>query len=643
MADVAALSINNTSYNIKDVTARNAINNEISERQAQIAALQSSVGSPLIASTKAAMTNTSKIYVYTGSESGMTNGNWYYYNGSAWTSGGTYNSTAVETDKTLTVSNSPADAKVTGDKLAAALAAICDSDYSKYATITGVYVNASGVETTNANLACSDYIRIPEDVESITLYVLYNNSSGISPAGALYAEDKTFVTVLGSSGHTNGYKTFSIAGTRAKYLRFNRSVKAVDLPNLLCRFNYNNNHLGYLGRTLFNTTSANRFSIDYTKQLKANHVYRIVATDPSYKKRFRFMLDSSTTGAVDMSPFDGEAIFIPSNDGCLRGYNVNNDATCTMGVDVYDLTDQIVKNNKRVYHVSKDSSLGVVNAYTSFTQCLLDLKDDESEKTIVIDSGEYDIYQEYVEAGVPVYTGSDPTSEYHNYCVWIPKNTHVIGRGVVKLSWMPDVANVTANQCIAVSPLNVADTCTLENLEVYCKNGRYCLHNDGPRSTECIGAIQHYKNIKFYKYAPDTVNGETYGKLQTIGFGIDAEMRYEFETCEFYNYASSNAFYGHTRGGSGTVAVTESNSGNIVVRDCVIVSDTTNSVRLDNYDENTELHVRVTFANCYIANSMIIPNANYPNAYDITMLNCNTVPITKPNSRYPVKIYPPVT
>lgn len=53
-------------------------------------------GSPLVALTAADMTQTNRIYVYTGTEEGYTSGNWYYYNGSAWVSGGTYNSTIVD-------------------------------------------------------------------------------------------------------------------------------------------------------------------------------------------------------------------------------------------------------------------------------------------------------------------------------------------------------------------------------------------------------------------------------------------------------------------------------------------------------------------------------------------------------------------
>lgn len=52
------------------------------------------VWSPTPAATVSAMTDQSAVYLYTGSESGYTKGDWYYYNGSAWTSGGAYNSVA---------------------------------------------------------------------------------------------------------------------------------------------------------------------------------------------------------------------------------------------------------------------------------------------------------------------------------------------------------------------------------------------------------------------------------------------------------------------------------------------------------------------------------------------------------------------
>ena len=63
---------------------------------AEQSAIQASafVGSPYTALTASAMTDHNKVYVYVGTESGMTSGHWYYWNGTAWTDGGVYNSIA---------------------------------------------------------------------------------------------------------------------------------------------------------------------------------------------------------------------------------------------------------------------------------------------------------------------------------------------------------------------------------------------------------------------------------------------------------------------------------------------------------------------------------------------------------------------
>lgn len=71
-------------------------------------------GSPLVATTVSAMTDTNRVYVYTGNAAGYTTGNWYYHNGTAWVSGGAYNGGGVNTDDTLSVEGMPADAKAVG-------------------------------------------------------------------------------------------------------------------------------------------------------------------------------------------------------------------------------------------------------------------------------------------------------------------------------------------------------------------------------------------------------------------------------------------------------------------------------------------------------------------------------------------------
>jgi len=94
--------------------ARTAAQTSAQSAAASEAAARLFAGAPRTAATAAAMTDTSLIYVYTGSETGYTAGNWYYHDGTAWASGGVYNSTAYETDATLEVSGRAADAAATG-------------------------------------------------------------------------------------------------------------------------------------------------------------------------------------------------------------------------------------------------------------------------------------------------------------------------------------------------------------------------------------------------------------------------------------------------------------------------------------------------------------------------------------------------
>ena len=118
-------------------------------------------GSPLTASTKSAMTDKTRVYVYTGSESGMTAGNWYYWNGSAWTSGGVYNAVAVQTDTTLSVAGKAADGKATGDALDALKEDL--SAMRSYPVLTwgiGKNIGATGSPQNNQYMALTNPIPV---------------------------------------------------------------------------------------------------------------------------------------------------------------------------------------------------------------------------------------------------------------------------------------------------------------------------------------------------------------------------------------------------------------------------------------------------------------------------------------------------
>lgn len=182
------------------------------------------VGGPLVAATAAAMTDRTKVYVYTGSESGYTEGHWYYWSGSAWTDGGVYQATGINTDKTLTVEDMAADAKATGDAVAELKNALQDIeeaiDYipiqinlNKSINIHGSTVLPENIQN-EMNWCCLCVSCVAGDVFHVT-------GTGGS-TGRLWGFSNSSGTVLteAASGAT-GTKLKIIAPPNATYFAFN--------------------------------------------------------------------------------------------------------------------------------------------------------------------------------------------------------------------------------------------------------------------------------------------------------------------------------------------------------------------------------------------------------------------------------------
>lgn len=146
---------------------------------------EAAVGTPLVASTVAGMTDITKIYVYTGSETGYTSGNWYYWNGTAWTSGGVYNSTAFQTDTTLAVSGMAADAKVVGDELTDVKSDLNGFNDSVYCnTLRDVAQYPFGTYLANAYVWVSTDVYVPKG--TCGKLVCLNYSSAEADGGTLH-------------------------------------------------------------------------------------------------------------------------------------------------------------------------------------------------------------------------------------------------------------------------------------------------------------------------------------------------------------------------------------------------------------------------------------------------------------------------
>lgn len=100
----------------ENILVSDATSTEISESlyEQLVDMVRSVSNGTAVVDAKNKMIDKNKIYVYIGSETGMTNGDWYYWNGTVWASGGVWNAVAVETDKTLSVENKAADGKAAG-------------------------------------------------------------------------------------------------------------------------------------------------------------------------------------------------------------------------------------------------------------------------------------------------------------------------------------------------------------------------------------------------------------------------------------------------------------------------------------------------------------------------------------------------
>lgn len=186
----------------------------------KIADLKSMVGTPLKASTASAMNDSEKIYVYTGSESGYTNGHWYYNDDGRWVDGGVYNSTAVETDKTLSIENMPADAKKTGDEVNAlknTLTALTDLPLT---WVEGYYLSKTGAKSPHESYKYSERYRINSPISFQIAYkmLVFSNIATY----VLYDEDLTILSIESTSSSSLVWdeSVITVTDPRAKYISF---------------------------------------------------------------------------------------------------------------------------------------------------------------------------------------------------------------------------------------------------------------------------------------------------------------------------------------------------------------------------------------------------------------------------------------
>lgn len=196
------------SYAIGDSGIRsleNTDNSKFYSLKARSYALSSAsyVGSPLTATTASSMTDTSRIYVYIGNESGYTNGNWYYYdsNTSSWKSGGVYNSSA-----SMMKSYTNVDAMKLDATLSAGMTAFVMGNETYSDGYGGTYYVRTLESDETADeydiISLSDTTLCAEKIDSYYQYVVTPQMYGATGDGVT-DDSAAFITAL--SKHHNVY------------------------------------------------------------------------------------------------------------------------------------------------------------------------------------------------------------------------------------------------------------------------------------------------------------------------------------------------------------------------------------------------------------------------------------------------------
>lgn len=160
-------------------------NSRLNSQDVKIDALES--GSPLVASSTSGMTDTSRIYVNT------TDGKWYYYNGSAWTIGGTYQATALSDINTDTLNSLNFFVN------------LFNNNYSLAFPILG-YIRDDGTlrEASSSSYYTSEFLYI--DLIKDLIMGSYISSTASVKLYNFYDSTKAF---LGRSNDLNDYKNYS--------------------------------------------------------------------------------------------------------------------------------------------------------------------------------------------------------------------------------------------------------------------------------------------------------------------------------------------------------------------------------------------------------------------------------------------------
>lgn len=291
-------------------------------------------------------------------------------------------------------------------------------------------------------------------------------------------------------------------------------------------------------------------------------------------------------------------------------------------------------NKEHIYYV------GPTREYKGLIQLFLHLAEDENEKTIFVDAGVYDIFKEYKDAGVKSPADDVTAPDYFDYNVFLPLNTKLIGIGNVRLEFAPDAEEISYGESRTWAPLNILGACHIENIEIYCKNGRYCIHDDC--HNKYPNTNHFYKHVRCIYELGDTKDGKILGFNNTIGFGMAQGCKFEFDDCTFQFVGGGNhsAFYLHESGRENPL-----NAPSLIIKNSLILGSEDNEqvLRLQNL-ASADLHILTRIESCYLLGGIYLTIYRKDSAqhFDVTLINSGNPPQKidrEEENCYPIKVF----
>lgn len=464
------------------------------------------VGGPNVASTVSAMTDTSKVYVYTGSETGYTAGNWYYYNGSAWVSGGVYQAAAVETDTTLTMPGEPADAKATGDAIAD-----LKSDLSNAINHLGIYdktftyTASSGYQNQPCELSAGDYL-VTVTGTTVNPMLRDENNNNVIILNASWENHLLTVTeeqadLIALIRMYQG--TAHIVSAVERISVIENEVETSD--NKIAELTYKTG----LYNEIFTYTASSGYQKIPIKLFAGNYLVKTISGN--YASEL-IDINRNAISTVQALWTDDHLITITEEQ-----------AEQIVAIKLYQSSVSIKALQTRpVFYCGASRELSTLKAGVEEATKYMDA-------TLYVDDGIYDLVQEF-------------GNEYFENLTNANTFAGLMLGNRIRIVFSPNskvISHYTGNNVYALthySPFNVKKYgFTLENLTLECSRCRYCVHDERSGGTELCQT--RYINCSMYIDNHD--NAEWLNKETSIGGGLGSNHEVIVENCVFDNYGDS--------------------------------------------------------------------------------------------------------